>query len=1323
MKKKLLSIALSVMMVLSSVGMGISALAEELAAQPANNNVSAKASGEQEVETVEMDTLKYMTLNPQGLVSNMADGFVAVTEQGNSGGVHLRTAKIGASITIEFNGSGFEFYGKKGSGAGDLEISVDGGEAEVVSEYVSGNPEFEALLYKVDLGDTNEDHKIVITTKQGTVANPNFNFDYFKVIREKEEPPVVIEKVTEKVEMEDTSNKYMVLNPSELVGSEAEMTKGFVVANDPGNSGGKYLRTSKIGATVTITFEGCGFEFYTKLGNGAGTLGVTVDGEPVEDISEYIDSSTPQFQQKLLSLDFGDENKEHTIVFTTKETSKNNFNFDYFNIIRAEVVPGVIVSPGDTTYYLDSSAQDGGDGKTEATAFESLEDINNIQFAPGDKILIKRGSTFIGQLYPKGSGSAEKPIIIDVYGEGDKPLIDGNGLYSAVPSYGANGPFGESCSAVYLYNQEYWEINNLAVKNHTSAGDHTYELSGIRVEASGGGVYNHIYIKNCEISDVNGRSQQDDIWTVRPQGGGTDFYGARTTHRTGGINIISYTNRENNASDKTNPGTILDEEPTIFNDILIDGNIITNCDANGITTTNVKGELDDESYRHTNVVISNNEISDVSRSGIITLYTSGVLVEHNTISKFQQYPDGWGCGAWCDRANNMVYQYNEVKNGVDAYDGMAFNFDDMTHDGVIQYNYIHNNAGGSVMLHVRTNSYNRNNTVRYNVCVNDCRDYNVNEAFIVCTGEDSVTQLENAQVYNNTFISSKVLYPVSRGKEIAFTNNIFCLTNPEMANKDGAYNAIGELTTFKNNIFAGYHPASEPKNTGNNSGNIYLGIEDVSKLFVNADKLTSVQGTEAADTFDVANLAKLLPNSPAIDAGLEIDGRPEKDFAGNNVSGTADIGAFEYVSTVDKTAVNEIYQTLKVLNPDYYTEETYAAVAEVVSELEAALMNDSLTEEDAKALVEKAENAYNALEEKAGDTEALKAKIEEAASYSEDNFKPDTFAALAEAMNNAQKALDGLEALTAKQVDELSTAIDTAIAGLIKVGTPSIIQQDTMTASSPRSHAGNEAKYAIDGNTSSIWHTIWSSSEGQMPVISENGRDNYITLDLGENKSVTRLTYLPRQDSSKNGDITGYKIMYSTTADGDDFVEIASGTWENNKTLKVVDFDLVNARRIRLVATSTLGDTANTFISAAEINLYCTDYSALQEKTSEAQKLYDDGTGIYTQESLQALKAAIDKANEVLGNADATQEEIDAAEIAVVKAVKELEKIEDTHITGDVNGDGKVGIEDVTFIQEYLVLIRDDINFEYADLNNDSKITVIDATIVQLIISGDYNGQ
>lgn len=34
---------------------------------------------------------------------------------------------------------------------------------------------------------------------------------------------------------------------------------------------------------------------------------------------------------------------------------------------------------------------------------------------------------------------------------------------------------------------------------------------------------------------------------------------------------------------------------------------------------------------------------------------------------------------------------------------MAFNLDDMTRDGVIQYNYTHDNYGGGYMLHVRQN--------------------------------------------------------------------------------------------------------------------------------------------------------------------------------------------------------------------------------------------------------------------------------------------------------------------------------------------------------------------------------------------------------------------------------------------------------------------------------------------------------------------------------------------------------------------------------------------------------------------------------------------
>lgn len=67
----------------------------------------------------------------------------------------------------------------------------------------------------------------------------------------------------------------------------------------------------------------------------------------------------------------------------------------------------------------------------------------------------------------------------------------------------------------------------------------------------------------------------------------------------------------------------------------------------------------------------------------------------------------------------MVFQYNEVKNGQNYNDGMAFNLDDMTRNGIIQYNYTHDNVGGGYMLHVRPKSYNRNHVIRYNVSIND----------------------------------------------------------------------------------------------------------------------------------------------------------------------------------------------------------------------------------------------------------------------------------------------------------------------------------------------------------------------------------------------------------------------------------------------------------------------------------------------------------------------------------------------------------------------------------------------------------------------------
>ncbi len=669
--------------------------------------------------------------------------------------------------------------------------------------------------------------------------------------------------------------------------------------NDTASHGGKHIRTQKIGASVTLTFTGTGIRFYTKKGSGAGVLQVEIDGGLHGKADEYVNGS-PQFQSKTYeALNLSEDNAEHKIVLTTTSENPNDingspwFNFDYFEVIQSEGggAGDIMQSPGDTNYYLDSQASQNGDGSQESP-FNTLDEINRREFAPGDHIFIRRGSVFSGLLYPKGSGSEEKPILLEAYGEGEKPLIDGGGRYARQQEYGAEGPFGEDAAAVYLYNSQYWEISDLRVTNWDEDAANR-ERSGIRVEAGGGGVFRHIYIKNCEIFDVRGYRGQDSIWDVDPVGGGTTFFGSRTTHRTGGINFCSYTSRENNASDKTNPGTVTDNEPTIFEDILIEGNNIENCDANGITTTNVKGEMDNRDYRHKNVVIRSNSIKNVQRAGIVPLYTDGALVEHNKVDTFQQTTEGYGCGIWCDRANDMIFQYNEVCNGQNTMDGMAFNLDDMTENGVIQYNYTHNNVGGGTMLHVRTNSYNRNNTIRYNLSVNDTHHYAPHQAIIVCVGEDANTKIEAAKVYNNTFFNTRTVRPVYKGDEIAFQNNIFYMVNKGMKNKTDAYD-VGYNTTFNKNLFAGVHPKDEP--AGN--GNLTAAMPGLSGVLVNKDG-DQYLPKEMEEAIAAARLAH---NSEALNAGVAIEDGAAVDLYGNPViAGEApNIGAYNGES-VEKT--------------------------------------------------------------------------------------------------------------------------------------------------------------------------------------------------------------------------------------------------------------------------------------------------------------------------------------------------------------------------------------------------------------------------------------
>lgn len=105
-----------------------------------------------------------------------------------------------------------------------------------------------------------------------------------------------------------------------------------------------------------------------------------------------------------------------------------------------------------TIHYVDSiEGNNANSGVSSAAPWKTLQEVNDSQFQAGERILFKAGSRWQAQLAPKSSGSEYAPIIIDRYGEGGMPRVDGMGT-------------GED--AVRLYNQEEIEVRNLEITNH-----------------------------------------------------------------------------------------------------------------------------------------------------------------------------------------------------------------------------------------------------------------------------------------------------------------------------------------------------------------------------------------------------------------------------------------------------------------------------------------------------------------------------------------------------------------------------------------------------------------------------------------------------------------------------------------------------------------------------------------------------------------------------------------------------------------------------------------------------------------------------------------
>ena len=598
-----------------------------------------------------------------------------------------------------------------------------------------------------------------------------------------------------------------------------------------------------------------------------------------------------------------------------------------------------------TTYYVSTlTGKDTNNGTSEDTPFYSLSKINEITLQPGDKVLLERGSVFDYQyLHLKGSGSAENPIIVGTYGDekAAKPVIDAKGQGIWYQDYGKaldNSQHvykGYVSSTILLYDVEYIEISGLEIVNDVSFLNEDYSLrtkmnrTGVAVVAQNAGTIDHIVLDDLYIHDVKGNVYDKHM-------------------NNGGIYFTVFM-----PEDEASTGI------PKYNDVTIQNCYVKDVSRWGIALAYTAyynqfnaAEIDDtvcQKYGATDVVIKNNYIESVGGDAITTMYCYQPLVEYNVadgvakeINADIYSATAFGrvaAGIWPWKCKDAVFQYNEVFDT--CYNGDAQAWDADWGDGTVyQYNYSHNNQGGAVMV---CGIQAINTVFRYNISYKD----------LTCA-LDIPDNAPKAEFYNNVFYMAEgvpFLRVADRNNGANQTgtavvrNNIIYNSGAEKSENWSGKNSTAKMT-YSNNLYYNY------TNTPTSDANA-----------VTADPL--FWGAEAAPTTTTGVVHdraafegfKISKDSPAIDAGVVIDGFTGTDFFGNEVTGTPDIGAYEYQEgdvpsgEVDKTELLAEIEKAKALE-DYtnangtYTEASYSKFNEAltnaieVSESETATQLD-----------------------------------------------------------------------------------------------------------------------------------------------------------------------------------------------------------------------------------------------------------------------------------------------------------------------------------------------------------------------------------------------
>lgn len=137
-----------------------------------------------------------------------------------------------------------------------------------------------------------------------------------------------------------------------------------------------------------------------------------------------------------------------------------------------------------------------------------------------------------------------------------------------------------------------------------------------------------------------------------------------------------------------------------------------------------------------------------------------------------------------------------------------------------------------------------------------------------------------------------------------------------------------------------------------------------------------------------------------------------------------------------------------------------------------------------------------------------------------------------------------------------------------------IISRTGWTASASSQQIGSEASRVLDGNGTTLWHSVYSPTVASLP--------HTLTIDMKQTNVINGVSYHPRTDGNNNGNVYKHRIAISN--DGTTFTNVANGYYIKDETVKYSFFSTTTARYVRLIVESEFN--GNQFASAAEFNVY-----------------------------------------------------------------------------------------------------------------------------------------